>query len=76
MVVDGLGLRPIVLTMRNGCNCEDCTWRHFYRELTCTEPCIIEQVLVEHGKKVTGFLILLRGSARIMEVSKVCSYAS
>ncbi|CBN77023.1 hypothetical protein Esi_0026_0048 [Ectocarpus siliculosus] len=29
------------------------------------------EVLVEHGKKVTGFLILLRGSARIMEVSKV-----
>ncbi|CAM9990603.1 unnamed protein product, partial [Ectocarpus sp. 4 AP-2014] len=28
------------------------------------------EVLVEHGKKVTGFLILLRGSARIMEVSK------
>ncbi|CAM9216898.1 unnamed protein product [Ectocarpus sp. 13 AM-2016] len=29
------------------------------------------EVLVEHGKKVTEFLILLRGSARIMEVSKV-----
>lgn len=28
------------------------------------------QILVEHGEKVAGFLILLRGSARIMGISK------
>lgn len=42
------------------------------RPLRFLDLCLLNrQMLVEHGERVTDFLILLRGSARIMGISKV-----